>query len=79
MHPQSPSMDLSFLSQSGKHLSEPDPAVIWRHALMPIWTKPFLSQPHHATFAQVTVLKAPAREDNAFFPAFLRDRNDPFD
>ena len=63
------------LAQRGENLAQGDAAIVWRNALVPINTKPFLSQTLHRALGQIAVLKAATGQYHAWLAGLPNDRN----
>jgi len=63
--------NLHLPPQGGNDLSQRNPAVVRRHALMPIRTKTFRLQTPHRALGEVTILKTTAGKHTRFWPARL--------
>src|SRR4051812_32245971 len=46
------------------HLPECNPAIVRRHALVPIWPEALLPQPPHGSLGEIFVLKTAARQSD---------------
>src|ERR1035437_9643547 len=57
--------DFMLRTKGGNDLTESNPTIVWRNALMPIRLESFRSQSPHRPFGQITILKTAAAQHHA--------------